>query len=139
MESYHFIRKTPYIYEENSQYVSVRLDRQAAFKSSTFWYVRAGKGSNKILATLENSPLCGACYLHSVFPGSSTFPGANEHDCLSSNVNFCVLNCSQNGVITWAIVCPVCRLSCSHNHTHSLLEHEVPETGFQDLFHLKKV
>ena len=59
---------------------------------------------NKILATLENSPLCGACFLHSVFPGSLTFSGANEHVCLSSNVNFCVLNCSQNVVITWAIV-----------------------------------
>ena len=33
-----------YIYEENSQYASVRLDRQAAFKSSTLWCVRAGKG-----------------------------------------------------------------------------------------------
>ena len=43
-ESYYFVRTTPNIYEENNQYVSVRLDRQAAFKSSTVWYVRAGKG-----------------------------------------------------------------------------------------------
>ena len=34
----------PYIYGENNQYASVRLDRQAAFKSSKVWYVRAGKG-----------------------------------------------------------------------------------------------
>ena len=34
----------PYIYGENNQYASVRSDRQAAFKSSTVWYVRAGKG-----------------------------------------------------------------------------------------------
>jgi len=39
-----FRSTTPYIYEENNQYVSVRLDRQAAFKSSTVWYVRTGKG-----------------------------------------------------------------------------------------------
>jgi len=39
-ESYYFVRTTPYIY----QYASVRLDRQAAFRSSTVWYVRAGKG-----------------------------------------------------------------------------------------------
>jgi hypothetical protein len=33
-----------YIYEEDNQYVWVRLAWQVTFKSSTFWYVRAGKG-----------------------------------------------------------------------------------------------
>ena len=33
-----------FIYEEDNQFVSVRLGRQGAFKSSALWCVRAGKG-----------------------------------------------------------------------------------------------
>ena len=43
----------PYIYEENNQYASVRLDEQAAFKSSTVWYVRACKGLRPVFQQLN--------------------------------------------------------------------------------------
>ena len=33
-------------FRSHNQYALVRLDRQAAFESSTVWYVRAGKGLN---------------------------------------------------------------------------------------------
>jgi len=44
MENYYFVRTTQLSYEEDNPYTSVRLHRQAAFKSGTVWYVTSGKG-----------------------------------------------------------------------------------------------
>jgi hypothetical protein len=48
-DSYSFVRTTQYIYEEDNHYALVRLGRQGAFKSTTVYYVRAGKGLNTML------------------------------------------------------------------------------------------
>ena len=41
------LRTTQYICEEDKHYALVRLGRQGAFKSTTVYYVRAGKGLSK--------------------------------------------------------------------------------------------
>jgi hypothetical protein len=46
-----------YIYEEDNHLALVRLGRQGAFKSTTVYYVRAGKGLMKELSLA-------ACALH---------------------------------------------------------------------------
>ena len=43
-EKYCLLRTTQYICEEEKHYALVRLGRQGAFKSTTVYYVRAGKG-----------------------------------------------------------------------------------------------
>jgi hypothetical protein len=56
-------------------------------------------------------------FLHPLRGQSITLPRANAHFSQSRNVAFhggTLLNRSRNAVITWAIVWPVCGLSCTH-------------------------
>ena len=49
---------------------------------------------------------------------SFTLPRVNAHFSQSSSVILrggALLNCSQNAAITWDMVCPVCRLSCTRH------------------------
>jgi hypothetical protein len=47
------------------QYVWIRLARQATFKSSTFWYVRAGKGLKLVHYWFVNTCMWGSGYIWS--------------------------------------------------------------------------
>jgi hypothetical protein len=64
---------------------------------------------------LHNGQAC--FFLRSLRGQTLTLLRANAHFSQSSNVAFCggaLLNRSWNAVITWAIVWPMCGLSCTH-------------------------
>ena len=61
-EKYCLLRTTQYICEEDKHYALVRVGRQGAFKSTTVYYVRAGKGLMKQFRLLGT----GSCCMHSI-------------------------------------------------------------------------